>query len=126
MAHYAIIGTKNNVIQVITGVDETEETPNGFVDWEDYYESIYKIKVRRTSYNTINNNHMLDGTPFRGNYARIGYIWDEENEVFYSQKPYDSWVLNTDIWAWEAPIAYPDDTIQYQWNEELQQWENTE
>lgn len=126
MAHYAIIGTKNNVLKVITGVDETEETPNNFFDWEDYYESVYKMKVRRTSYNTRENTHILGGTPFRGNYAGIGYIWDEENNVFYPQKPYDSWVLNTDTWSWEAPVAYPDDTIQHQWNEELQEWENTE
>lgn len=126
MAHYAIIGTKNNVLKVITGVDETEETPNNFFDWEDYYESVYKMKVRRTSYNTRENTHILGGTPFRGNYAGIGYIWDEENNVFYPQKPYDSWILNTDTWSWEAPVVYPDYDMQYQWNEELQQWENTE
>ena len=36
----------------------------------------------QTSYNTSGNQHKLGGTPFRGNYAGIGYEWDEDNQYF--------------------------------------------
>jgi hypothetical protein len=36
--------------------------------------------------------HKIGGTPFRGNYAGIGYTWDEDNQIFWPKKPYPSWV----------------------------------
>ena len=35
----------------------------------------------------------MDSTHFRGNYAGIGYTWDEDNEIFWPKKPYPSWTL---------------------------------
>ena len=48
----------------------------------------------QTSYNTSGNTHNSgdNGTPFRGNYAGIGYEWDEDNQIFWSKKPFASWV----------------------------------
>ena len=40
MAHYAFINEENIVTEVITGVDETEPTPEGFNSWEEYYGSL--------------------------------------------------------------------------------------
>ena len=79
----------------------------------------------QTSYNTWGNTHSEGGTPLRGNYAGIGFIYDEENDVFYSPKKYDSWVLNTDTWLWEPPIEAPDDGEYYIWNESAYQEDNT-
>tara|TARA_B100001939_G_C16742602_1_gene530420 strand:+ start:314 stop:697 length:384 start_codon:yes stop_codon:yes gene_type:complete len=125
MAHYAMISSKNKVVNVISGRDETdiENLPSGFDDWEDYYENFTGLKVRRCSYNTYANQHHNEGTAFRGNYPSIGYIWDEENDVFYAQQPYSSWTLNTDTWLWNSPVEYPDDNEQYHWDEETQTWE---
>ena len=78
----------------------------------------------QTSYNTKQNQHP-NGTPLRGNYAGVGFTYDRINDVFIPPKPpYDSWVLNTNIWDWEAPVPMPADsnTVAYDWNEETQSW----
>lgn len=82
----------------------------------------------QTSYNTRGNIHYgQDGTPdggiaLRGNYAGIGYIYDQENDVFYPPAPYPSWILNNTTWLWEAPVAYPTDDKLYAWSEDTQNW----
>ena len=89
----------------------------------------------QTSYNTVSNQHKNGGTPFRGNYAGIGYEWDEDNQIFWSKKPYASWVKNTSTASWDAPITYPSvtddgaDPVVWQWsiswNETAYQADNT-
>ena len=76
----------------------------------------------QTSYNTYGNQHKLGGTPLRGNYAGIGYTYNQQNDVFYAPKPYESWKLNQSTWLWEAPIPYPDDGKAYKWNEDTKAW----
>ena len=70
----------------------------------------------QTSYNTRGGVHYQpdSNTPsddqskaLRGNYAGIGYSYDEEHDIFYTQKPFASWKLNTSTALWEAPITYP-------------------
>jgi len=80
----------------------------------------------QTSYNTQGNQHTQGGTPLRGNFAGIGYTYDQTNDVFYAPKPYPSWVLNTETWVWEAPTAYPTDGNIYSWDEESVLWKVTE
>jgi len=58
----------------------------------------------QTSYNTHGNQHP-EGRPLRGNYAGIGYTYDNVNDVFVAPKPADGWVLNTSTWLWEDPNA---------------------
>jgi len=137
MAHYAFIDTDNIVVEVITGKDETdtETLPEGFDSWEEYYETQRDSLVcKRTSYNTISNTHNNDGTPFRGNYAGIGFIFDETNDVFYPVAPYPSWNISEDTnWIWKSPVEYPSDANDemdtslphksYEWNEESENWE---
>ena len=54
--------------------------------------------------------------------AGIGYSYDGTG--FYAPKPFDSWILNTDTYTWEAPVAHPDDGNPYTWNEETQTWDS--
>jgi hypothetical protein len=75
----------------------------------------------QTSYNTHANTHP-ENRPLRGNFAGIGDIYDSINDVFYSIQPYNSWILNTSKWSWEAPIAYPDDGKTYKWHEDTVSW----
>ena len=77
----------------------------------------------QTSYNTYANAHKLGGTPLRGNFAGIGYLYDQKNDVFYASQPYPSWILNQSTWLWEPPIAYPENGKLHQWNEEVKNWE---
>ena len=89
MAHYAILNENNVVENVIVGRDETD-TVAGITDCEAYYAFVLKIpaeRVRRTSYNTLNGEHLLGGTPFRGNYAGIGYTYDPDADEFVPPEP---------------------------------------
>ena len=82
----------------------------------------------QTSYNTRGNVHYGqdgqpdDGVALRGNYAGIGYTYDRTNDVFYTQQPYASWILNETTWTWEAPTPYPNDDKVYHWDEETTSW----
>jgi len=87
----------------------------------------------QTSYNTRGNVHYApnsnepDSEPaLRGNYAGIGYTYDNINDVFYAPRPYDSWTLSHDTWLWEAPVAYPDDGHIYVWEEATTSWKEVE
>lgn len=76
----------------------------------------------QTSYNTRGNQHILGGTPLRGNFAGIGDIYDNEHDVFYAPQPFPSWVLNTSSWLWEPPVPMPTDGKLYQWDEPTLSW----
>jgi hypothetical protein len=115
MAHYAYLD-ENNVVQgVFVGKDENEIV-EGISDWEVYY------GAKRTSYNTVGGVHQLGGTPYRKNYAGIGYTFDEARDAFIPPKPYPSWLLNEDTCLWQSPVAHPNDGKFYTWDEENQSW----
>jgi hypothetical protein len=116
MAHYAFLDENNIVTQIIVGKDE------GDFDWENYYESQKGQVCKRTSYNTLGGVHKLGGTPFRKNYACIGFKYDQQRDAFIPIKEFDSWVLNEETCLWEAPIAPPNDGKHYRWNEETKNW----
>jgi len=128
LAHYAFLDDTNTVIEVIVGKDENDidSLPNGFNSWEEYYLSKRSnaIKCLRTSFNTINNTHIGEGTPYRGNFAGINFTYDEENDIFIPPKPYESWVFDLDSAKWIAPIACPDPNL-FVWDEDLHQTDNS-
>jgi len=102
MAHYAFI-TDGIVTEVIVGKDEGTDG----VDWEEYYGNYKGQTCKRTSYNTYGNTHKDGGTPFRGNYAGKGMIYDEVNDVFYLQEPIEegkTFELNQTTWLWEEVV----------------------
>jgi len=82
----------------------------------------------QTSYNTRGNVHYgQDGEPdggiaLRGNFAGIGYTYDDVNDIFYPPRPYPSWTLSSKTFLWEAPIAYPDVDKPHMWDEETLSW----
>lgn len=82
-----------------------------------------KTQWIQTSYNTRGGMNERTGVPIRKNYAGIGYTYDEVRDAFIPPKPYNSWILNEDTCIWESPIPYPDDDKYYEWNDDLQQWE---
>ena len=120
MAHYAFLNQNNIVTEVIVGKNEGEEG----INWEQQYGSFRGQICKRTSYNTQGGVHIKGGTPFRKNYAGIGFTYDENRDAFIPPKPnYSSWILNENICQWEAPIPYPTDGQMYVWNEETTNWE---
>ena len=123
MAHYAFLNSSNVVTEVIVGKDETDTSQ----DWESYYGNFKGQACKRTSYNTVGNVHLLGGTPFRKNYAGIGYIYIESKDGFAPPRPYDSWQLNDTTLLWEAPVSIPTGSLEsnqyYLWNESITNWE---
>jgi hypothetical protein len=113
MSHFAQIDDNNIVTQVI--VAEQDFIDSGAVG--------DPSKWIQTSYNTFAGQHRNGGTPLRKNYAGIGYVYDPNRDAFYSQKPFDSWILNEDTCQWEPPTPYPTDGKNYQWNELGMVWE---
>ena len=86
----------------------------------------------QTSYNTLGGVHYdpVSKNPsddqskaLRYNFAGIGYHYDRLADAFYGPQPYPSWVLNTDTYLWEPPVAYPSDGKVYEWNETTQTWD---
>lgn len=118
MAHYAFLDANNIVTEVIVGKDENEDG----ILWELHYGAFRNQVCKRTSYNTRGGVHTSGGTPFRKNYAGIGYTYDEQRDAFIPPKPFNSWVLNETTCLWDAPIAMPNDGKPYYWNEDTLNW----
>jgi hypothetical protein len=116
MAHYAFLDENNTVTEVIVGKDE------GNFDWEQQYGSFRGQACKRTSFNTHGGVHANSGTPYRKNYAGIGYTYDQQRDAFIPPKPFASWVLNENTCLWAAPVAMPTDGKVYQWDEGNQSW----
>ena len=117
MSHFAKV-LDGRVIQVIVAEPEFFNT---FVDSS-------PGQWIQTSYNTRGNIHYgTDGEPdggeaLRGNYAGIGYTYDQTHDVFYAPQPYASWTLSQTTWLWEPPVPYPADGQQYVWDEATVGW----
>jgi hypothetical protein len=118
MAHYAFLDKNNIVTEVIVGKEENEDG----IDWEQWYGNFRGQTCKRTSYNTQGGKHIAGGTPYRANYAGIGYTYDEQRDVFIPPKPFPSWVLDDDTCLWCAPLPYPEGDKMYTWSEDDQVW----
>jgi len=115
MAHFAELDENNVVLRVIVGVDYP-------YDGEAIYQNETGKVWKRTSYNTYANQHRLGGTPFRKNYAGIGYSYDPDRDAFIPPKPYPSWVLDEITCLWSAPTPMPEDGKRYNWDEATTSW----
>ena len=122
MAHFAKIGTGNIITTVEVVHNDVAITEQAGID---FINKLYNTRDvwKQTSYNTIGGVHQLGGTPFRKNYAGIGYTYDQTRDAFIPPKPFNSWTLNEDTCNWESPVAYPDDGKEYKWNEETTSWD---
>ena len=142
MAHFAKLGSNSKVIQVLTlgngdmlNADGVEDESVGQQYLERHNNWPAQMWIQ-TSYNTQGGKHNSgdDSKALRGNYAGIGYIWDEDNNIFYPKKPYASWVINTTTATWHSPIgdapaltaeqiADTSNSYHYDWNEAGQSWD---
>tara|TARA_R100000654_G_C2634343_1_gene120685 strand:+ start:152 stop:529 length:378 start_codon:yes stop_codon:yes gene_type:complete len=122
MAHFAKLGKGNIVERVAVVSNDIATTEQAGVD---FLNNLYKTRDvwKQTSYNTYGGVHKLGGTPFRKNYAGVGFTYNEQRDAFISPKPYRSWTLNEESCIWEAPVAYPEDGGIYNWNEQTKTWD---
>jgi len=137
MAHFAKLGTGNIVLRVTVVSNDIAITEKA---GEEFLQNLHGSRDiwKQTSFNTTGGVHKLGGTPFRKNYAGVGYTYDQTRDAFIPPKPYDSWILNETTCLWEAPVSQPELTNEqqsqnnskthnwyYSWNEETQQWDLT-
>lgn len=115
MAHFAQLDENNIVVQVIVGVDEPHDGE------AIYFQTTGKV-WKKTSYNTVGGIHLLGGTPFRKNYAGIGFTYDAQRDAFIPPQQYPSWLLNEQTCQWESPVPYPSDDNKYVWDESTTSW----
>jgi len=117
MSHFAQLDNASIVTQVIVVNNATidnlpfpESEPVGIA----FCQSLFGADTiwAQTSYNAS----------FRYNYAGIGFTFDVTAQAFIPPKPYPSWLLNTTIYQWEAPVPYPDDGKVYYWDEATLSW----
>ena len=122
MAHFAKIGTGNIVLSVHVVSDDVATTEQAGID---FLNNLYGTRDvwKQTSYNTHGGQHKDGGTPFRKNYAGVGYIYDESRDAFYAPRPFPSWTLDEETCLWEPPVAYPTDGQEYEWNEKTLAWD---
>ena len=162
MAHFAKLGANGKVIQVLTMDNDKMLNGDGVEDesvgqqWLERHNNWPAQMWIQTSYNTSGNKHYTatidsegntirsesadQSKALRGNYAGIGYEWDEDNNIFWPKKPYPSWVKNTTTATWKSPIGdAPALTAEqeaqnqantnnwtYNWNESGQSWDLTD
>ena len=149
MAHFAKLGVNGKVIAVhsldnskLLNADSVEDETVGQQELQRIHGWPAAMWIK-TSYNTRGGKYYnADGTEasdqsqaLRGNYAGIGYSWDEDNSIFWPKQPHASWSKNTSTAAWDAPITYPsviDDgqdpvvwSYMISWNEPGYQADNT-
>jgi hypothetical protein len=117
-------------------VERVEKVSNDIATTEqagvEFLQNLYNDRAtwKQTSYNTKGGVHLLGGTPFRKNYAGIGYKYDQTRDAFIPPKPYNSWTLNETTCLWDPPVARPeltqeqiDNNNYYTWNETNQTWD---
>lgn len=116
MSHWARLDDNNLVIDIAVGDDDLPD--EGF-QW--LTENLGGHWVQ-TSYNTRAGEHILGGSPFRGNYAGVGFTYDEDLDVFIPPQPHPSWVLDTETYQWRAPVDKPSDDARWMWDELSGDW----
>lgn len=109
MAHFAKV--ENNIVTEV------------IVAEQDFINNLDDASLwLQTSYHTHHNQHDLGGTPLRYNFAGVGFNHKPSVDAFYPPQPYPSWILDTNVYDWVAPVEYPDDGNVYEWNEETTNW----
>jgi hypothetical protein len=122
MAHFARLDENNKVVEVIVvSNDNIINLETGLEDENigiNFCKSLYgnDTKWSQTSYNG----------KIRGNYAGIGFSYDEKFNLFLPPKPYESWIVDLEIGNWNSPVPKPPSDeyfgSTYVWYENEKHW----
>ena len=135
MAHFAKLGINGKVIAVHAVNDKDCQDAAGLEDEEVgrlFLERVFHWPLwKQTSYNTRRSKHRKGKTPLRGNFAGLGMIYDDDNDIFVGKRPYPSWTLNVAEARWVSPAGeQPELTLEdihagtgYSWNESTKVWD---
>lgn len=120
MAHFAKMN--GDVVETVIVVGNADINDLPFPQSEpigiDFCKSLFGQDTEwlQTSYNNS----------FRKWFAGPGFTYDNMRDAFIPPKPYPSWLFDGSSWNWQAPVAYPDDSKFYVWNEDLLSWKLVE
>lgn len=123
MSHFAQID-ENGVVQQVLVIDQSEIDTGNWGDPARWIKTSYN--TRGGVYYTPNSIPPTPGPDqskaLHKNYAGIGFVWDGVG--FFAPKPYQSWVLNSFSYAWEAPVPMPEPNTPpfYEWDEATLSW----
>ena len=132
MAYFVKLDDSNIVTQVIAVADEdTQDENNNEVESVGiaFCVNLFGGTWKRTSYNTYGGTHTKGETPFRKNYAGIGWTYDESKDAFIPPNLYASWTLDETTCLWKPPTPKPNDETEnerYEWNESTGSWDKIE
>jgi hypothetical protein len=114
MSHYAKVN--NGVVEQVVVAE-----PEFFDSFVDSSPGQWLI----TSYNTYGGVHSKGGSPFRMNFAGVGFTYDSDRDAFIPPKDFPSWNFNEDTCRWDPPIPRPiDEGVDgkwYKWDEDVYQ-----
>ena len=121
---------ENNIVTAVdvVNLEDNASEEDGINFLKNFYNepnSVWKMTDKKTKLNV----HSDGGTPFRGNFAVVGGSWDNVNNVFWTLKPYNSYLKDNSNYGWKAPVEYPSITQNADehlyfifWNEENIRW----
>jgi len=103
MAHWAEIDENNIVLRILVLADDKNKN---------WLEERFGGNWIETSYTGS----------IRKNFAGVGHTYDAELDAFIPEKPFNSWVLDTETFKWIAPVTRPSDGKFYFWDEDTTSW----
>tara|TARA_B100001250_G_C19489458_1_gene652388 strand:- start:242 stop:553 length:312 start_codon:yes stop_codon:yes gene_type:complete len=103
MRYFAKIDSNNIVINVIVAEDE-EFVKNLDGNYIETFESVTAPAAR----------------------AAKGYTYDASKKAFFPPKPYPSWVFDTTLHTYKAPVTYPTHGKKVEWDEDSTSWKEVE
>lgn len=126
MAHFCELD-KNNIVKRVVVINNDVLMENG-VEVEqkgiDYCKKLFGEDTIwiQTSYNAGNGVNYINPNAFRKNQGSFGSEYRPDLDAFIPPKPYDSWILNEENCAWEAPVPYPSDGEKYTFDDKTKNW----
>lgn len=122
MAHFAHLDENNKVLNVLYVDNQHILDENG--------NESEQLGIAQCREGLNDPNARLVRTSYsgsiRGRYASIDSYYLEDADVFTSQPPYKSWILNRQTYDWEAPVPAPTNLGERQyleWNEGTLSWD---
>lgn len=122
MAHFAEVEENTyKVLRVVVVDDDHLRDADGRHNELLGQTYLKKIFGRETLWYQTSYNGTL-----RVRYAGINYTYNKELDAFLTPRPFLSWLLNEDKYAWEPPVEMPEDGNRYVWNEVIMEWQQPE
>lgn len=109
MVYFAELDSNNIVIRVIVGNPESVSYPKDPAGEEFCSKNIPNdptISLVDGKYPGVKWKQTFDDGTTRGNYAGIGFLYDEQKDAFIAPKPFPSWILDSGF-KWNPPIGFP-------------------